>query len=143
MNETILSQSLFYFPPTSSYLRHYTEEEITSLVMAIHSLKNDVKEIMINQAINSLQLPSEMVEPAVDSYMKRTYKLGRPPMEAEIKDAITKTKTMKAAGDYLGISTTTLKRYCSLYEKNSEGGTTPLRLWQPTRGTRTYKSVLP
>ena len=64
-------------------------------------------------------------------------------MEAEIKDAITKTKTMKAAGDYLGISTTTLKRYCSLYEKNSEGGTTPLRLWQPTRGTRTYKSVLP
>ena len=142
MSESTLSQSLLEFSPIQASQRHYTEDEITSLVTAIRSLKNEVKDLMIKQATDTLQVPLEVVEPAVKEYMRQSYKLGRPPMEAEIQDAITKTNTMKAAAEYLGVSITTLKRYCSLYEKNSEGGT-PLRLWQPTRGNKVFRSTLP
>ena len=142
MSEPIPSDLSASFTSSIPTQKHYTEDEITALVTAIHNLKNEVKELMIKQAINEFQMPSELVVPAVDSYMKQNYKLGRPPMEAEIQDAISKTKTMKAAADYLGISTTTLRRYCTLYQKTSEGGTT-LSLWRPTRGTKVSKSTLP
>jgi hypothetical protein len=142
MSESTLSQSLLEFSPIQASQRHYTEDEITSLVTAIRSLKNEVKDLMIKQAVNTLQVPLEVVEPAVKEYMRQSYKLGRPPLEGEIKDAITKTNTMKAAAEYLGVSVTTLKRYSQLYEKNSEGGT-PLRLWQPTRGNSVFKRVGP
>lgn len=135
MTETQLNLTL---PPK------YSNLEIEALCIAVNNLRSEVKELMLTTLISKDNLPEEMAHTAVNAYMKQKYKLRRSPLEGEIADAISKTNSMRAAAEYLGISPTTLKRYCDLYQKNSEGGPTPLQLWCPTRGTKVIsKSILP
>src|ERR1035437_30096 len=143
MSETILND--YSASLTASYVSqsHYTDDSIEALCVAVNALRNEVRDLMVNKAVESLQVPLEFIEPAVNEYVKKTYKLGRPPMEGEVLDAITKTKTMRQAAGYLGIAPSTLKRYAVLYENNHCGGV-PLSLWRPTRGTKSiHKSTLP
>ena len=135
MNENTELTTSLNLPPTSSVLNQtrYTEETLINLITSIHELRNEVKNLMIKKVVEDEQLPVEMVTSAVYEHMKKNHKLGRPPMEEEIKDAIRKTRTMHQAADYLGTSVYTLKRYCRLYENVRSGGTP---LWKPTRGKK-------
>ena len=121
------------FVSTSSNQIRYTEETLINLITLVHELRNEVKNLMIKKVVEDEQLPTEIVTAAVYNHMKKNHKLGRPPMEGEIKDAISKTRTMYQAADYIGISVYTLKRYCRLYENVRSGGTP---LWKPTRGKK-------
>ena len=105
----------------------YSEKDIVDLCIAVNTLRNEVKKLMLFDLIKKNELPEEMVKPIINSYTK--HKLGRPPLEGEIKDAISKTKSMKKAANYLGVSIDTLKHYCKLYERNTPG----LILWKPAR----------
>ena len=144
MSETLSISITSSISSSLSTASCYTDNNLEALCIAVNSLRNEVQALMINKAINELQIPSEIIEPVIEDITKEKFKLGRPPLISEIQDAITKTKSMRGAAEYLGISISTLKRYCLLYENNSGGGgTTPLRLWQPTRGTKVLKSTLP
>lgn len=116
----------------------YTNDEILSLVIAVNTLKNEVKNLMVSKVVETNQIPEEIVKPAVNSHFKKNHRLGRPPLEGEIRDAITKTKDMKAAADYLGVSPQTLKYYCRLYGNVGPGGSS---LWRPKRGSKAWKNL--
>lgn len=137
MNDTELTSSIDLSSLAGPAKHSYTDDEILSLVLAVNTLRNEVKSLMTNNLVEANGLPEEIVKPAVDSYFKKNHKLGRPPLEGEIKDAISKTKDMKAAADYLGVSIGTLKYYCRLYGNEASGGAP---LWRPKRGSKVWKN---
>lgn len=140
MNEnTELTPGLSNTPPSSpsssSLQTPYTEETLINLITTVNELRNEVKDLMIKKMVKDEQLPAKTVASVIADHMKKNHKLGRPPMEEEIKDAIRKTKTMQQAANYIGISVSTLKRYCKFYENNRHGFVNA-PLWKPTRGKK-------
>lgn len=117
--------------------KHYTDAEIEALAISVLELRNQVKSLMVTKGIEATMAPASLVTPIVNDYFKQKYKLGRPPTEGEIKHAISKTKDMRQASEYLGISIYTLKRYCLYF---AEAGGSPL--WQPRRGSKAIKPIM-
>ena len=104
--------------------KHYTDAEIEALAISVLELRNEVKSLMISKGVEATMAPEAMITPIVNDYFKQKYKLGRPPTEGEIKHAISKTKDMRQASEYLGISIYTLKLYCLYFAE--AGGYPPL-----------------
>jgi hypothetical protein len=118
--------------------KHYTDDEIEALAISVLELRNKVKSLMVSKAVEETMAPEAIVTPIVNDYFKQKYKLGRPPTESDIKHAISRTKDMRQASEYLGISIYTLKRYCLYF---SEMGGYP-SLWQPRRGPKAIKPTM-
>ena len=91
-----------------------------SILLELKDLKETVKQLTIKEVKDALQLSDEVMEPVIHK-IEQQFKLNRPPMEAEIKHAISRTKTMKEAAKFLGVSSATLKKYCRLYDENRMG----------------------
>ena len=73
-----------------------------SILLELKDLKETVKQLTIKEVKDALQLSDEVMEPVIHK-IEQQFKLNRPPMEEEIKHAISRTKTMKEA-KYLGVS---------------------------------------
>jgi hypothetical protein len=118
------------------------EKDLIPVLLDIKELKEKVKQMTIKEVKDTLQLSEEIMAPIVYKIEKQ-FRLRRPPLEAEIRHAISKTKTMKEAAKYLGVSALTLRKYCQLYDENnsniSNDGSPILPLWKPTRGSKTVK----
>ncbi len=114
----------------------YTDKDISALAIIVNTLREEVRQLMISKVIETTEAPISLAENTVNQYIAKKYKLGRPPMESEIRDAINKTKDMNQAAEYLGISVFTLKRYCLFF---SEDGGAPL--WEPRRGSKAIKPL--
>jgi hypothetical protein len=128
---------------------------LCSLAIGLRELNKQVEQLSIKQVLEETQLPAEIIEPLVREKFKPK-RLNRPLLEGEIRDALSKSKTMAGTARYLGVHFDTLKKYCELYDssrttggsENLSAGTTPLlpvgnngssSLWQPTRGTKAIK----
>lgn len=123
------------------------------VLVELKKLKDKVKELTLVSMVKDVQLPVEVMKPIID----RSFRLGHPPMECEIRHAMTKAKTMVGVAEYLGVSVDTLKWYCKLYDEdamnNGGGGSGSMSgslggggmgvyrepLWKPTRGFKSAK----
>ena len=132
------SSSSHYHPPL-------TAEDLLPLSIGLNDVKEQIRRIYLLKAMEYLQLPSDLVEPYVNKIVKeKTPRLGRPLMEGEIKDAISKTKTMSAAANYLGVGIKTLHKYCMIYHNQAKiNDPQSVSLWQPTRGWKAISKKIP
>lgn len=120
---------------------------LDALLIELNELKEKVKRLSVEKVVEELQVPIEVIRPMV----AKKFKLGHPPTEGEIRHAISKTRTMYEAAEYLGVSSMTLRRYCKLYDSQRDisiggesivGGEGERLLWKPTRGSKAIKSII-
>jgi hypothetical protein len=139
MNDSIAAINQFnsgsIYGSISTHL--YSDKDIEALAITVNDLREEVRQLMIKKLTEDEAIPDTIAIPTVNEHIAKNYKLGRPPMESEIRDAISKTKDMVQASAYLGISVYTLKRYC-LYFSEASGGPP---LWQPRRGRKAIKPL--
>ena len=131
--------------------------DLCTLAIELRELREQVKALWRKELEEQMQLPAEITEPIVEERFKKK-RLGRPLMEGEIRDALSRYKTMAAAARYLGVHLDTLKKYCRLYDgqrvvggsgdlsaggypRLAIGGSSDL-LWRPTRGTKVKKKSI-
>lgn len=151
MNENSITDNIFYIPTIGS---GSATDILCSLAIGLRELKSVVKELWLKEVTEQIQLPAEIINPLVEQQFSKK-RLNRPLLEGEIRDAISKNRTMAGAARYLGVHYDTLKKYCQLYDNNrAVGGSENISagpiitclpagpLWQPTRGTKAIKKSI-
>jgi histidinol-phosphate/aromatic aminotransferase/cobyric acid decarboxylase-like protein len=108
---------------------------VESLVILVNELREEVRKLLLEKAVEETQLPRDMIEPHVNAVYKARRKLNRPLLESEIQDAVNRFKTMKLAAAYLMVHPDTLKKYCELYQNEYiKRGVLPREIyWRPSK----------
>ena len=113
------------------------DEKALALLLELNELKEKVKQMTLKSALETVQsntqLSAEIIEPIIAPYVEKKFKLNHPPLEGEIRHAISKTKSLKEASRYLGVSFNTFKKYCKFYDENRTDNRNDLLLWKSKR----------
>jgi len=130
LKNAIINNSISSSLESTLFSHGISDERSLSLIISVNELKHDVKRILFDKAINEEQIPEEIVKDTIEKqYLKK--RLGRPLLEGEIKDALTKFKVMKKAANYLCVHPLTMRKYMRMYGLEAE-------YWRPTRGTAIF-----
>ena len=105
---------------------------MNDIAVDIEEIKNLLRQLVKEKVVQTVQLSPEILDPI----LRKSFPLGRPPTESEIRGSVNKFKTMKEAAEYLGIGVKTLSQYARLYDSYNQEDPAQPKLWRPTRGRK-------